>query len=139
MNSSPPMGAIAFGKSGVGYPVIEVHPDRIVLKKDGEPWAVNLVAIARWELPHPFPVGSIVHKRFNHGWTGIVLKLIGSDSVEVLWWLNKLPTLIRVSELRPADDEISRRYRATPAFRDIVSLKTVLRQCAHKNRGKNNR
>jgi hypothetical protein len=53
VNFSPPIGAIAFGKSGAGYPVIEVRPDRIVLKRADGPWAVNPVAIVRWELPAP--------------------------------------------------------------------------------------
>jgi hypothetical protein len=60
MSSSPPIGSIAFGRSGAGYPVIEVHADRIVLKKDDRPWAVNPVAIARWELPRPIQPGDRV-------------------------------------------------------------------------------
>jgi hypothetical protein len=55
----PIVGAIAFGRSGAGYPVIEVHPDRIVLKRDGRPWAVNPVAIVRWE-PKPIQTGDRV-------------------------------------------------------------------------------
>jgi D-serine deaminase-like pyridoxal phosphate-dependent protein len=56
VNSSPPIGAIAFGKSGAGYPVIEVRPDRIVLKRADGPWAVSPMAIVRWELPAPRPI-----------------------------------------------------------------------------------
>jgi hypothetical protein len=63
-------------------------------------------------LDTPFPVGVIVHKRFKLGWTGIVLKLMGFDSVEVLWWLDKHPTLINVGELRAADEAIAQQYRA---------------------------
>jgi hypothetical protein len=63
VNSSPPIGAIAFGKSGAGYPVIDVHPDRIVLKRADGPWAVSPAAVICWELPPestPIQVGDRV-------------------------------------------------------------------------------
>lgn len=87
MNSSPPIGAIAFGKSGAGYPVIEVHPDRIVLKRDGQPWEVDPVAIASWEMPSPQPleVGDRVRlKNTNREYTITEIRDVrdGSDNGE---------------------------------------------------------
>jgi hypothetical protein len=63
-------------------------------------------------LDTPFPVGAIVHKNPQIGWTGIILKLLDSDSVEVLWWLDKHPAFISVGELRAADEVIAQQYRA---------------------------
>jgi hypothetical protein len=57
------------------------------------------------------PVGSIVHKQSNLGWTGIVLKIISPNSVEVLWWLDKYPTLMDVDSLRVAEKTIAHSYR----------------------------
>jgi hypothetical protein len=74
VNFSPPIGSIAFGRSGAGYPVIEIHADRIVLKKDDRPWAVNPVAIARWELPKAIQPGDRVrHKQTGQTFTVIEL------------------------------------------------------------------
>jgi hypothetical protein len=48
---SPPIGAIAMGKSGIGYPVVHIESDRLVLQTpDGlkrVPWS----AVIRWEIP----------------------------------------------------------------------------------------
>jgi hypothetical protein len=63
-------------------------------------------------LDTPFSVGAIIHKKTQIGWTGIILKLLGSDSVEVLWWLDKQPTLMSVDELRAADVAIAQQYKA---------------------------
>jgi hypothetical protein len=62
-------------------------------------------------LDTPFFVGAIIHKKTQIGWTGIITKLLGSDSVEVLWWLDKYPTLMDVDALRAAEDAIAHRFR----------------------------
>ncbi|WP_156815630.1 hypothetical protein [Pseudanabaena sp. PCC 6802] len=52
MSSSLLVGAIAFGKSGIGCPVTQVEGDRVtVLCSDGKLKRVPLNAIARWEMP----------------------------------------------------------------------------------------
>jgi hypothetical protein len=56
MKSSPPVGAIAYGKSGIAYRVAEVFPDGLRLSNaDGEKLA-KFSAILRWEMP-PSPEG----------------------------------------------------------------------------------
>jgi hypothetical protein len=51
MITSPPVGAIAFGRSGVACTVAEVQPDRVVLLCSDGVKQVRPTAIARWELP----------------------------------------------------------------------------------------
>ena len=51
MNSNPPIGAIAYGRSGVGGIVTEVEIDRVVLRFSDGLKRVPISAIARWELP----------------------------------------------------------------------------------------
>jgi hypothetical protein len=105
MSFSPPVGAIAFGRSGAGYPVIGVQPDRILLKRDGAPWAVNPVAIVRWELPplptaNPFPIGTAVGKAHNLGWLGWVQTEPIDGWCDVLWQYDKHLTLEKLTDLK---------------------------------------
>lgn len=59
MISSPPIGAIAYSKSGTGCPVVQVEGDRVtVLCSDGKLKRVPLSAIARWEPPKRNPYAS---------------------------------------------------------------------------------
>jgi hypothetical protein len=51
MLSSPPVGAIAFGLSGIACTVAEVQQDRVVLLCPDGVKQVRHTAIARWELP----------------------------------------------------------------------------------------
>jgi hypothetical protein len=51
MLSSPPVGAIAFGLSGIACKVAEVQPDRVVLLCPDGLKQVRHTAITRWELP----------------------------------------------------------------------------------------
>jgi hypothetical protein len=106
------------GKTGLFE---RLEGDRIVVRVPDGLKRIPLTAIASYELPsvpispdcitetlpNPFPVGCIVHKTPQVGWTGIVLKHIGTDSVEVLWVLDKHPTLMAVSGLRMADKAVT--------------------------------
>jgi hypothetical protein len=50
--SKPPLGAIAFGRSGVPCIVTALESERVVLRcPDGASLRVPVTAIARWELP----------------------------------------------------------------------------------------
>jgi hypothetical protein len=50
--SEPPVGAIAYGRSGVPCIVTALESERVVLRcPDGASLRVPLTAIARWELP----------------------------------------------------------------------------------------
>jgi hypothetical protein len=50
MIASPPIGAIAFGKSGIPYQVIECHSQRVTLRCPDESLIdVEPSAIVRWE------------------------------------------------------------------------------------------
>lgn len=54
MNTNPPIGAIAYGRSGVAGIVTDIESDRVVLRfPDGQKKRVPVAAIARWELPAP--------------------------------------------------------------------------------------
>jgi hypothetical protein len=54
-SSKPPVGAIAFGQSGVGYPVKEVEGDRLVLQTPSGLKRVPWGAVIRWEVPAATP------------------------------------------------------------------------------------
>jgi hypothetical protein len=62
-----------------------------------------------WNLPptNPYPTGTIVHKRHNLGWMGIILQTVDPDSVEVLWWLDQYPTLMAANDLRLVDKAVA--------------------------------
>jgi hypothetical protein len=49
--SKPPVGAIAFGRSGVGHIITALEADRIVLRCPDGLKRVPLGAVIRWELP----------------------------------------------------------------------------------------
>jgi hypothetical protein len=52
-SSNPPVGAIAFGKAGIGCKVIEIHPDGVTLQhpKTCKTKRIPYNAIVRWEPP----------------------------------------------------------------------------------------
>ena len=51
--SSPKIGEIAFGRSGVGYPILDIEPDRLtLLRLDGQKIRVPSSAIIRFERPN---------------------------------------------------------------------------------------
>lgn len=49
--SSPPPGAIAYGRSGAGYIIEALEANRIILKTSSGLKRVPLDAVIRWELP----------------------------------------------------------------------------------------
>jgi hypothetical protein len=50
-SSPPPVGAISFGQSGVGYPVTQVEDDCLVLTTPNGLKRVSWSAVIRWEVP----------------------------------------------------------------------------------------
>lgn len=50
-SSKPPVGAIAFGKSGIGCTVTQIEGDRLVLQTPNGTKRVPIAAIVRWEMP----------------------------------------------------------------------------------------
>jgi hypothetical protein len=52
-NSNPPIGAIAYGQSGVGGIITRYEADRVVLRLPDGLKRVPIDAIDRWELPAP--------------------------------------------------------------------------------------
>jgi hypothetical protein len=50
-SSEPPVGAIAFGKSGIGCTVTQVEGDRVVLQTPSGLKRVPIAAIACWKMP----------------------------------------------------------------------------------------
>jgi hypothetical protein len=116
------VGSLCFTHRGNSGIVERLENERVIIRiPDGTLKSIPLTAIASYELPsvpispdcitetlpNSFPVGCIVHKTPQVGWTGIVLKHIGTDSVEVLWVLDKHPTLMAVSGLRMADKAVT--------------------------------
>jgi hypothetical protein len=104
-------GATVTTHSGKAGLFERLEGDRVVVRVPDGLKRIPLSAIAHWELPEQFPVGSIVHKRFNDGWTGIVRAIAGSGKREVLWWLDAHPSLMDVDDLRAANDAIARGYQ----------------------------
>jgi D-serine deaminase-like pyridoxal phosphate-dependent protein len=51
--SKPPVGAIAYGRSGLGYIIEALEADRILLTTPSGLKRVPLDAVIRWELPAP--------------------------------------------------------------------------------------
>ncbi|KGF73194.1 hypothetical protein DO97_01365 [Neosynechococcus sphagnicola sy1] len=49
--SNPPVGAIAFGRSGVGYPVKQVEGERVVLQTPIGLKRVPWSAVIHWQFP----------------------------------------------------------------------------------------
>jgi hypothetical protein len=49
--SRPPIGAIAFGRSGLGHIITALEADRVVLRCPDGLMRVPLGAVIRWELP----------------------------------------------------------------------------------------
>ncbi|NCJ05168.1 hypothetical protein GS597_01265 [Synechococcales cyanobacterium C] len=72
------------------------------------------------DIPHP--VGSIVHKQHHHGWGGVVTRVVSPQSVEVHWWGDEYPTLVRVDGLRSADDAIAGRYTRAFTEKGVLAL-----------------
>jgi hypothetical protein len=68
------------GNSGI---VERLENERVIIRvPDGTLKGIPMNSIASW---HPFPIGTIIHKRCYLGWTGIVMTVIGTDSADVLW------------------------------------------------------
>ena len=74
-SSSPPIGAIGFGKSGVGYPLVRAEGDRLVLRSPQGLIRIPAHSIVRWEVP-TLAVGALVRVTYPEHWsdglTGIV-------------------------------------------------------------------
>lgn len=51
--SSPPVGAIAYGESGIGYPISQLEGTSVVLRTSTGLLRVPLTSIHHWELPKP--------------------------------------------------------------------------------------
>jgi uncharacterized protein YkvS len=111
-NTNAAIGSVCITHRGNSGIVERLEHERVIIRiPDGRLKSIPLTAIARWELPAPFSVGCIVHKRFNDGWTGIVMAIISPDRVEVLWWLDKHPSLMSVDDLKPADESTTKGYQ----------------------------
>ncbi|UJB69181.1 hypothetical protein HRE53_22785 [Acaryochloris sp. 'Moss Beach'] len=54
--SSPPVGAIAYGRSGVGYPITRLEGASVVLRTKNGLLRVPLSAIQRWKPPPQEPL-----------------------------------------------------------------------------------
>lgn len=57
--SNPPVGAIAFGRSGVGCIIEALEANRIILKTPTGLKRVPLDAVIRWELPASTPLAPV--------------------------------------------------------------------------------
>ncbi len=58
MSSNPPIGAIAYGRSGVACLVTEREADRLALQfPDGKVKYVTLDSVVRWQMPQPLKPG----------------------------------------------------------------------------------
>lgn len=57
MSSSPPIGAIAYGRLGIGYPITALEAERVILKTPAGLKRVPIEAITRWEHPTAPPLG----------------------------------------------------------------------------------
>jgi hypothetical protein len=58
MTSSPPIGAIAYSRSGNACTVAQVEDGRVMLNCPSGSVRVPLSAIVRWEIPEPLTVGA---------------------------------------------------------------------------------
>jgi hypothetical protein len=72
INSSPPIGATAYGESGQACTVQGVEGDRVLLSCPTGPVRVLQSAIVRWELPPKFQPGDLVEVYFpdHQRWVG---------------------------------------------------------------------
>jgi hypothetical protein len=120
MNSdigSPSRGDVVFGEKGEGYPVAAVLNGYCqVLFPDGKLRKIKRQAVKYWLQPHQtepatYPIGAIVHKLNNHGWTGIIHQVIDDERVEIQWWPDNFTVIIPVKEIRPADESTSKGYK----------------------------
>lgn len=89
MSSNPPVGAIAYGHSGIACTVIRVEADRIVLTCPDGTKRVPLTAIARWT--YPFKKGD------RCGWVFddhcLIIKEIREDGICWVYDLDKEKTM----------------------------------------------
>jgi hypothetical protein len=84
-NSSPPVGAIAFGRSGVGCIIEALEANRVILKTPNGLKRVPFDAIIRWELsavPNEPTVGDRVKLKNTHLFYTLI------DVFEVPYWIN---------------------------------------------------
>lgn len=94
MNSSPPVGAIAYGRSGIACTVIRVEADRIVMTCPDGIKNVPVNAIARWEMP---PMTQPFQKGDRCGWVfdddRLVIEKIREDGICWVYDLDKEKTM----------------------------------------------
>jgi hypothetical protein len=103
--SKPQVGAVAFGRSGLGYIIEALEADRILLRTPSGLKRVPLGAVIRCELPPDSATPAIrkgcrVGKARNLGWWGVAQSDPANGWVEVLWDYDRYPTLERVSDLK---------------------------------------
>jgi hypothetical protein len=103
------LGATVVTRRGTVATVERIEEEHVVIRVPDGLRRIPLGSVAQWF--HPFPVGSIVHKRRQRGWIGVVTKLIGPDFLEVVWWLETFPARVSIENLALADDEFTKRYR----------------------------
>jgi hypothetical protein len=85
MSSKPPIGAIAFGKSGIGCSVIEIAPECItLLHPEGKTLKVLSKAIIRWETSIRTPPQTGDRIRVKN--TSLFYTLI--EVFEMPYWIN---------------------------------------------------
>lgn len=66
-SSNPPVGAIAYGRSGIGSIITALETDRVILRvPDGTLKRVPMSAIARWEMPDPPSKASPTIQKGDH-------------------------------------------------------------------------
>ena len=56
ISNTPPIGAIAFGKSGIGHPITRLESSSVVLQTSNGLLRVPLTSVQHWELPKPKPL-----------------------------------------------------------------------------------
>jgi hypothetical protein len=99
---------------------------------DGKLRKVKRQAVKYWlkpfqARPATYPIGVIVHKLSNHGWTGIIHQIIDDERVEVQWWPDSFTGIVPVREIRPANEFVSNGYKK--AFsRDLPLLNSRQKQ-----------
>jgi hypothetical protein len=133
--SKPPVGAIAFGRSGVPCIVTALESERVVLRcPDGASLRVPLTAIARWELPGvptiPTPgdrVQLIVNIETSSGIVPAGTEGAVVEPVQGLMWVqfegSARPCMVMPNEIRGIPERwgagVDGRYTSSPAQRSL--------------------
>jgi D-serine deaminase-like pyridoxal phosphate-dependent protein len=116
MSSKPPVGAIAYGRSGLSYIIEALETDQILLKTPEGLKRVPLNAVTRWELPpapRPIQLGDrvrlkgtqaeyVVIELYDHfmGWqdgdrtTEACARLQTDDGKPATWKIQQLEAIV---------------------------------------------